>query len=128
MLITPNSKPNWREGLFIVLLSFCVWKIENEVINILSVIILLILIIDFISVSFLLFQINIYGLIKDISIEKENKVISDIKNQKFEFHKISYRKIPFNKLYIVRFSNKISNKTKKVILNETELLITKMSM
>lgn len=128
MLITPNSKPNWRGGLFIVLLSFCVWKIENEIISMLSLIILLILIVDFILVSFLLFQINIYGLIKDISIEKENKVISDIKNEKFEFHKISYRKIPFNNLYIVRFSNEITNKTKKVVLNETELLIIKISI
>lgn len=128
MLITPNSKPNWRAGLFIVLLSFCVWKIESDIISMLSLIILLILIVDFISVSFLLFQINIYGLIKDISIEKENKVISDIKNEKFEFHKISYRKIPFNNLYIVRFSNEITNKTKKVVLNETELLIIKISI
>lgn len=128
MLIIPKSEPNWRVGLFIVLLSFCLWKIENEIISILSLIILLILIVDFISVSFLLFRINIYGLIKDISIEKENKVISDIKNQKFEFHKISYRKIPFNDLYIVSFFNEITNKTKKVVLNETELLIIKISI
>lgn len=125
MILEPKTSPDWKKGLLIVLLLFFLWKTDNQSANVLTVVIISILSLDFLVMTFLIFKINLFSVGNKIVIDKGTGTIQNAKGDVFEFNKTSHYKIPFNNLYIVRFFNQ-KNESKKMILNEAELLILEM--
>lgn len=120
MNIVPQSSPNWKEGLLIVLLSFFVWKIENISIKILFFLLFLALLINYLFIAYFLFKYNIFGLITKISFLKDGKLIITTRSESFKCFETSHKKIPFNNSYVVTLY-KDDWTSKKIVLNESEL-------
>jgi hypothetical protein len=127
MVIIPKSSPNWKEGLLIVLLTFCLWKIESPIFKLLSFVVLVFLGLNFLAVTFTLFFVNIFGLIKEIHVNKEYFVVINLRNEEFVFSEITSKKIPFNNLYLIELINR-DGISKKVVLTQTELLCIEFLM
>lgn len=119
----PESQPNWKEALLIALLFFFAIKSPNSQINALTMAVAAVLLARFIATSFFLFRFNMSKWGCKIAIDAENGA-AEFQNQRGEKDRmigLNFKKMPFSRLYFMRFQTRTDAKRQTLVVSEQEV-------